>query len=533
MRRRFLFSLVVLAAAAVALALPGSGAAVSFGDNSIEIVDTGSGHVSMVLDEDGNPVISYSGGTNAGLKVLHCGDADCAAGNSITSYDTTVTVMDTSLALDTTGTPDVTVISYYDATNGDLKILRCTDLDCSSGTITAPDDTANDVGRYNSLALDMSGFAVVSYWDSTTHDLKVLHCGNDTCTDKSIQFPDETEIEGVPAEVGRLTSLVLDMAGHPVISYQAFPFGDEQLRIMHCTDKDCDPMMPPGKDGPEHIELLDVRPDTARMSLTLDEAGFPVVVFHGGSATSVEKSALVVVHCTDVNCAGERSVVLPDVSGVHIGQYAVVVLPPPPPSGSPDDAESLNPVVAYRCDFLCPLEPHGRLRILHCGDPNCAVPAGNTITQPDLRPQVDTNIALALDDKGFPVVAYYDLLNREVRVLHCGDKACSSDPALDTDGDGCTDIQENSTSAPLGGLRDHKNPWDFYDVNGDQVIDLPNDVLGVINHYSPFGSPPYDILFDRGPRVGTALYNHTKPDGVIDLPNDIVGVIAQFGHSCA
>ncbi|MCH8008602.1 MAG: hypothetical protein IIC91_07025 [Chloroflexi bacterium] len=27
-------------------------------------------------------------------------------------------------------------------------------------------------------------------------------------------------------------------------------------------------------------------------------------------------------------------------------------------------------------------------------------------------------------------------------------------------------------------------------------------------------------------------YNMTAPDGIIDLPNDILGVILQFNHSC-
>ena len=50
----------------------------------------------------------------------------------------------------------------------------------------------------------------------------------------------------------------------------------------------------------------------------------------------------------------------------------------------------------------------------------------------------------------------------------------------DTDGDGCSDERENGPDETLGGQRDYKNPWDFYDVLGpgaalpkDQIIDLP------------------------------------------------------------
>ena len=110
----------------------------------------------------------------------------------------------------------------------------------------------------------------------------------------------------------------------------------------------------------------------------------------------------------------------------------------------------------------------------------------------------------------------------------------------DTDGDGCTDQQENGPDETLGGQRDFLNPWDFYDVLGpgaalplDQVIDLPNDILGVIQHFAPLGTEPeYDVQFDRGPRLTGPVWNMTAPDGVIDLPNDILGVITQFNHSC-
>ncbi|MCI0776534.1 MAG: hypothetical protein J4N95_00005 [Chloroflexi bacterium] len=107
------------------------------------------------------------------------------------------------------------------------------------------------------------------------------------------------------------------------------------------------------------------------------------------------------------------------------------------------------------------------------------------------------------------------------------------DPFVDTDGDGCTDLRELGLDERSGGQRDPTNPWDFYDTNSDGIVDLANDILGVILSFSPEGQPPYDVQFDRGPWTGPNSWNETQgPDGVIDLPNDILGVIQQFGHSC-
>ena len=105
----------------------------------------------------------------------------------------------------------------------------------------------------------------------------------------------------------------------------------------------------------------------------------------------------------------------------------------------------------------------------------------------------------------------------------------------DSDKDGCIDGGELGSDEMLGGLRDPLDPWDYYDVYGsgqsltlDGVIDLPNDILGVIQHFAPQGQPPYDARFDRSPQIGPHHWNRGAPDGVIDLPNDILGVILQF-----
>ena len=117
--------------------------------------------------------------------------------------------------------------------------------------------------------------------------------------------------------------------------------------------------------------------------------------------------------------------------------------------------------------------------------------------------------------------------------------------SLDQDNDGVPSSRELQDDSQCG-RRDPYNGNDYYDVSvpRDGVIDLSNDILGVIQHYAPGGyvTGTPDVLggipdvttvdnFDRPPSMTNALggtWNRGSPDGVIDLSNDILGVILQY-----
>jgi hypothetical protein len=102
----------------------------------------------------------------------------------------------------------------------------------------------------------------------------------------------------------------------------------------------------------------------------------------------------------------------------------------------------------------------------------------------------------------------------------------------DTDGDGCTDFEEDVTSPGselLGGLRDKLNRWDFYDVNGDKKIDTV-DIGLVRSKWNPFGPVlPADEIYDRS--VGAATWAPGPPDNRINAI-DIAKIRASFNHDC-
>ena len=80
-----------------------------------------------------------------------------------------VPLLAASIAIGTDGFP---VISYYDATNQDLKVADCGDADCSSATLITI-DAAEIVGQDTSIAIGADGYPVISYYDATKSALKV------------------------------------------------------------------------------------------------------------------------------------------------------------------------------------------------------------------------------------------------------------------------------------------------------------------------------------------------------------------------
>ena len=137
-------------------------------------------YTSITIGADGLPVISYYDITNGDLKVLHCGNAACTSGNSATTVDSTGDVgISTSIAIGADGLP---VVSYHAYTNLDLKVLHCGNTACTNGISANTVDSTGYVGINTSITIGADGLPVISYYDVTNGDLKVLHCSNAFCT---------------------------------------------------------------------------------------------------------------------------------------------------------------------------------------------------------------------------------------------------------------------------------------------------------------------------------------------------------------
>ncbi len=338
---------------------------------------------SLILDSNNYPVISYYDLTNRDLKLMICRDSLCKDKKDIKKLDTTGMIGTySSMQLGKTDNP---VVSYYDATNGVLKLLHCDNSNCQTYSTSIP-DSESITGMYTSLTLDKNGFPVISYYDMSNGNLKLLYCDDAKCAEnqlKNISTPDSA------GDVGLYSSIALDNTGKPVISYYASNSG---LRILHCDDPKCT------EDESSNITTPDRGDLGWYTSLVLDTDGNPVVGYY-----DFTNGNLKILHCDDPNCAGDESknISSPDTTG-YVGAYLSMKLDP-----------EGYPIVSY-FDAT-----NSNLKILHCDDPNCAGDESGNIKVLDSSGEVGLYTSLALDAAGNPVVSYYDFTNGDLKIVNC------------------------------------------------------------------------------------------------------------------
>jgi len=424
---------------------------------------------SLRLDANDNPVIAYSDLVTEELIIAHCYSAACDGGKSISVPDTGGVGSWASLVLDSSGYP---VVSYYDAANENLKLLHCTNANCTTfGTPqTITQDTVGDIGNgFMSLQLDASGKPVVSYFDKTDGDLKVLHCNDANCAggDESIKSPDG---DAVTNYLGAASSLRL-RGGNPVIAYSDDT--NDTVKVMSCNDVNCTP-------GGEIInEPFTSHPSPPTLlSLELDASGFPVLSFFKGPA------GIYVLHCNDLYCdpttpevprlvstagpfmslalsGGRPTVAFFDANDLGILSCGDpdcrtnnTIAYPRTTIGLDPDLVSLavdsrgNPVTAY-------VDNDGALSVVRCATPTCRT--GNSLASIPSAPGTDVGryTSLELDPSGNPVVSYLDMTAGEVQILKCDDADCAAggdsvifSAAVATDAD--TVIQDTLQLDPSG-----------------------------------------------------------------------------------
>ena len=337
---------------------------------------------SIAVGANGLPVVSYTDGTNADLKVAHCGNVTCTAGTTLATVDGDASVADVlSIAIGADGLP---VVSYHDQDRGNLKVAHCGNVTCTAGTTLTTVDGAGFTGSFSSIAIGADGLPVVSYFDSTSGALKVAHCGTVTCRPRSDNTLTTVDSAG---EVGAYNSIAIGTDGLPLVSY--FDGTNDDLKVAHCGNVTCT--------AGNTLTTVDSDGFVGQgTSIAIGSDGLPVV-----SYVDATNGNLKVAHCGTVTCGSANTPTTVD-SFAAIGASTTSI------AIGTDEL----PVVSYwdTTNF--------DLKVAHCGNVTCT--AGTTLTTVDSAGNVGFNSSIAIGADGLPVVSYYDATNDDLKVAHCG-----------------------------------------------------------------------------------------------------------------
>jgi hypothetical protein len=334
---------------------------------------------SITTGVDGLGLISYYDETNGDLKVVHCNDVVCSTATTST-VDSAGDVGGFSSI--TVGSDGLGIISYYDydAIDGDLKVAHCNDVVCSTAT-TSTIDSVGNVGGFASITIGPDGLPLISYYDYTNGDLKVAHCNDVQCSSATITTIDSSGL------VGTWTSITIGSDRLGLISYQDVVNLD--LKVAHCSDVQC---------SSATITTIDSAGDLAECtSITVGRDGLGII-----SYTDETNDDLKVAHCNNVLCTSATATTI-DTAG-YVGDFSSITI----------GSDGLGVISYYRSDT-------GNLKVAHCNNVDCSQASSNGV---DSAGDVGFGTSITSGADGLPLISYYDYTNGDLKVVHCSNRFC-------------------------------------------------------------------------------------------------------------
>ena len=321
----------------------------------------------LAIGADGLPVLSYFDASNGDLKVALCTDADCTSAISTTIDSGGYVGVYNAIAI---GADNLPIISYLDFSNSDLKVAKCLNVSCTNVTLTTVDSTGG-VGWFTALAIGTDGLPVISYYDNGNRDLKVAKCQDISCASAAVTILDSA------GWVGQYTSLAIGADGLPVISY--FDDTNDDLKLAKCQTISCTSAVITIVDDGGGINDVGSHP-----SLAIGTDGLPVIAYQDNT-----HQALKVAVCRDLNCASAISTTLDTVGNIDL--YPSLVI-----------GADGRPLISYRDATM------NTLKLAQCQTVICTSAALTTLDSTHL---INFYTSLVMGADGLPMISYHDTPN--------------------------------------------------------------------------------------------------------------------------
>jgi hypothetical protein len=333
---------------------------------------------SLTLGIDGLGLISYYDNTNGNLKVAHCNDPSCSTTSNYMLDSSGDVGIDISITI---GSDGLGLISYYDITNQDLKVAHCNDINCSSASLFTIDSSGN-VGRYTSTTIGTDGLGLISYHDGTNYDLKLAHCSNIQCSNATTYTLDSTGFTGY------YTSITIVADGFGLISYRSDQ-DDGNLKVAHCNNIICSSATTYLLGYPGN--------DCWFTSITTGADGMGIISFINWAG-----SALKLAHCNYVNCNSATFTTLD--TGADVGMYPSITI----------GEDGFGLISYYNANY-------GNLKVAHCDSTKCSSASIYTL---DSTGNIGMWTSITIGADGMGLISYYDGTNSNLKVGHCSNTLC-------------------------------------------------------------------------------------------------------------
>ena len=300
------------------------------------------------------------------------------------------------------GVDNLPIIAYHDSSAGSLNVLHCSSHDCSTADAPSVVDAPSgiDVGEHASIAIGGDGLPLIAYVDSTTPGVKLAHCIDIACMHADIRALN------MPSALLSDVALTIGVSGYPVVV--AVNSGDPW--IGYCNDASCQHMTT--------SVVNDFIGDTRSVDVTINPEGQPVVVFDDYHGFHIARCPAAAGSCQP---SLSETTVASNTNGTYYGPSVTI-------------GNDGMPIASYV------QEDQGWLLVTHCTNVTCTNHTTESLTPAD-GPIDEGQTSLSIGYDGLPVIAYYDDLTEQLKLVKCKGLACDSsilgsvvtvDPSTDT-----------------------------------------------------------------------------------------------------